>query len=447
MPGRLRHVLVVGGGRTGCSAARWLRAQGVAVSIHDDQPDALKTWHESTRDLRIWPTSPPDQDWDSLDGCLVGPGIPHAWPQPHRLVRQAQQAGVPLLSEMDLWAASRPDTRVVGITGTNGKSTTTALVHHILRHAGVDAAMGGNMGTPVFDMPDCAVAVLELSSFQLERTRTFCVDVGILLNITPDHLDRHGGMHGYVAAKQNIFRQGRASQTWIVGENTPESASLALWARAGGRAVTSTSRVPLPSEIPASLQGVHNRENMQAALAAVEALGVSYDTAVAACPTFAGLAHRQEVVGHSGGGAGATVWVNDSKATNIVSLCTALACMERVYLIAGGRPKNEPLDPLLPFRDRIVHTFLVGEAASAWAGFWAANAWPVTFSMTLEQAVADVLVHVRKDPEPHRVLLSPACASYDQFPHFRARGDAFRACVRALVPDLAPAPTPQSGDM
>jgi UDP-N-acetylmuramoylalanine--D-glutamate ligase len=349
--------------------------------------------------------------------------------------------------------------RYVGITGTNGKSTTTALVAHILAAAGRRVQAGGNIGVPALLLDELGADgayVLEMSSYQLELTTSLAFDVAVLLNVTPDHLDRHGGMAGYIAAKERIFaRQGNAHFAIVgIDDDVCRSIADALSKRGRQRVVPISSGPAAPGGVSVSdgwlvdgidgdgrrvvdlraierLPGRHNWQNAAAAFAAVRCLGLDAAQAASGLRSFAGLAHRQELIATIDG----VRYVNDSKATNADAVANALACYDAVYWIAGGQAKEGGIAPLARFFPRVRRAFLIGEAAPAFAATLDGKA-PYAMCRTIETAVAAACAAAR-GTQGATVLLSPACASFDQFSDFEARGERFRALVQALPGERA----------
>ncbi|OYX78073.1 MAG: UDP-N-acetylmuramoyl-L-alanine--D-glutamate ligase [Sphingomonadales bacterium 32-65-25] len=408
---------VLGLARTGRAVAAALSAAGGEVWAWDDGEAARAAFEGKLVDLNT-------ADLSGLAGVVVSPGVPHTAP----IFAAAARHGVPVIGDTELFALSKPAARIIGITGTNGKSTTTALLHHLCTTAGIPAAMGGNIGLPIMaqePLPAGGVWVLELSSYQLEITHSLACDVAILTNITPDHLERHGTMDGYAGAKARLFTMQKPGSTAIVGR-----AAQAAWSVASGP-VQFIEDVALPSpqsDWPA-LKGPHNLENARAAIAAARALGVSDDVIARGLASYQALAHRMEPVGKKLG----LLWVNDSKATNADSTAPALTAYPRIHWIAGGRPKLDAngkadLSAILPHMGGVVGAYLIGEAAPMFAEQLQGQV-PVTQSGTLAQAMADVLVAAKPGEV---VLFSPAAASFDQYKDFEDRGAAFRAAVAAL---------------
>lgn len=456
-----REVAVFGLGRSGLPAARALAAGGARPVLWDDGVSGrLQAEAEGfvVEDLSR-------ADWRRFAALVLSPGVPLTHPRPHWTVEMARQAGVPTIGDIELFAgalealppARRP--RVVAVTGTNGKSTTTALIGWILRQAGLTVHVGGNIGVGVLALPaptPGAVYVLEVSSYQLDLTVSFAPDVAVLVNLSPDHLDRHGGMDGYVAAKRRIFQNQSPEQTAVVGVDDGHGLVTAAALEAAGRKVVRISsekgvrggvyalegRLIDASEGEAmtaaelaearALPGRHNAQNAACAWAAVRALGLTPGQARTGLITFPGLAHRMEEVGRIGG----VRFINDSKATNADAARQALLSYPKSFWIAGGRAKDGGVDSLLELMARVARAYLIGEAAESFAKAIADRA-PWTLSGTLEQAVAQAYADAAAAGGEQVVLLSPACASFDQFPDFEARGEAFRAAVRGLQTEAA----------
>ena len=404
-----------------------------------------------------------DRDWSDIDGLVLSPGVPLTHPTPHDVVVKAHDAGCPVIGDIELLAETCAAATFVGCTGTNGKSTTTALIGHILQTAGRRVEIGGNLGPAALGLAplgEDGVYVLELSSYQLDLTRDARFDVAVFLNLTPDHLDRHGDMDGYLAAKRRIFRDraagsARPAQIAVIGTDDAYGERIAadLESRPAWRTLRISSERPVdggvyvldghlfdaidgPAEHPVceltavpSLPGAHNWQNAAAAFAAARMLDVPAQTIAGALADFPGLPHRQELVATVNG----IRYVNDSKATNGEAASRAVASYDDIYLIAGGLPKEGGLSAILPMADRIRHAFLIGEAADGFAAALEGHA-PATVSGDLEKAVDQAHAAAQADElDGAVVLLSPACASFDQWPNFEARGDAFRRMALALT--------------
>jgi UDP-N-acetylmuramoylalanine--D-glutamate ligase len=445
-------VAVLGLGRSGRAAAAALLAGGARVLAWDDSAAA----RDAARAADIPLVDLATIDWRTPAALVLSPGIPHSFPAPHPVVAQARAAGCAVIGDIELLARARPDSRYVGITGTNGKSTTTALVGHILAAAGRPAQVGGNLGTPALTFAPLGadgVYVLEMSSYQLELTPSLVFDVAVLLNISPDHLDRHGGMAGYIAAKRRVFAGQARPRVAVVGvddaptraiaEALTEAGEPVLRPISGERAVAGGVYVidgtliddsdgrgtqVLDLAAVASLPGRHNAQNAAAAFATARALGLEPAAIVAAIASFPGLAHRQERVGEIAG----IAFVNDSKATNADAAARALGCYQAIYWIAGGVAKAGGITELSGFFARIRHAYLIGAAADAFAETLG-DAVPHDIVGDLASAVAAAFRDARADGIAGAVvLLSPACASFDQYPNFEARGEHFRRLVDAL---------------
>jgi UDP-N-acetylmuramoylalanine--D-glutamate ligase len=366
-----------------------------------------------------------------LDGLIVSPGVPI---NRHPIADKARLAGVPLIGDIELFAqarASLPPHKVVGITGTNGKSTTTALIDHIARTAGLTSLAGGNIGLPILSQEPLAeggVYVLELSSYQIDLTQSLDCDVAVLLNITPDHLDRYDGFEGYAASKARLFAMQSKGHAAVIGIGDVPSANIARDLARSGRSEDLTKIAPGvcmdQSRWPA-LQGPHNAQNALAAIAACEALGIANEAIDRGLETFPGLPHRMERVGTRNG----VLFVNDSKATNPTSTAPALEAFDRIHWILGGLAKTDDLDACRPGFPHVARAYTIGEAEEMFAELLAPDV-PVERSGTLAAAVRSAAANAVPGDT---VLLSPACASFDQFRDYEARGQAFRDAVEALT--------------
>ncbi|HEX6141600.1 MAG TPA: UDP-N-acetylmuramoyl-L-alanine--D-glutamate ligase [Geminicoccaceae bacterium] len=451
---RERTAAVLGLGASGRSTCRSLAAGGANVWAWDDstaQREAAAAEGIPIVCLELC-------NWDRCDRLLLSPGIPLRLPKPHRLVRQARAARVPVVGDVELLVENQPGRTIVGITGTNGKSTTTALVGDLLRGAGLGTQVGGNIGLPVLDLlpkPEGDIYVLELSSFQLDLTDHLACHVAVILNISSDHLDRHGGMAGYVRAKRRILRNQQARDHAIIGVDDEHGRALLgeLRREDRRRVVPISGREPVDggvftvdgrlfdategrardiADLSAvdALRGEHNGQNAAAAFAVARALGAEVEAARRGLARFAGLAHRMEVVGEIDG----IRFVNDSKATNAEAASRALASYRNIYWIAGGRAKPGGIDGLGAALDRVRHAFLIGEAAESFAASLHGRV-PATISGDLATALRQATAAARTDRsgEARVVLLTPACASYDQFRNFEARGESFRELVGQML--------------
>lgn len=447
-----KKVALFGLGGSGLATAEALVAGGAEVTAWDDNPDSVAKASEAgvpTADLH-------GIDWRTYAAFVLSPGVPLTHPKPHWTVDLAHAAGVEIIGDVELFVRERraqaPDCPFIAITGTNGKSTTTALIAHILRESGRDTQLGGNIGTAVLtlDPPKAGrFYVVECSSYQIDLAPTLNPTAGILLNLTPDHLDRHGTMQHYADIKERLVA---GSGTAIVGVDDSFSALIAdRVERAGTKVVRISRRHVLADGIHAegsrilhaqggtsrlfvdldgiqTLRGGHNAQNAAAAIAACLAVGVGEDEIRNGLKTFPGLKHRMQPVGRKG----AVVFVNDSKATNADAAAPALSSYERIYWIAGGLPKEGGITSLSPFFPKIVKAYLIGEAAPAFAATLG-EAVPFEISGTLEKAVAHAAADAEGDDKgASAVMLSPACASFDQYKNFEIRGEAFVGHVKAL---------------
>ncbi|MDM9628638.1 UDP-N-acetylmuramoyl-L-alanine--D-glutamate ligase [Rhizobium sp. S152] len=447
-----KKVALFGLGGSGFATARALVLGGAEVTAWDDNPDSVtKAAAEGihTADLRLI-------DWHAQSIFVLSPGVPLTHPKPHWTVDLARAAGVDIVGDVELFVRERrahaPDSPFIAITGTNGKSTTTALIAHILKSSGRDTQLGGNIGTAVLTLEPPKAGrfhVVECSSYQIDLAPTLNPSAGILLNLTPDHLDRHGTMQHYADVKERLVA---GSGVAVVGVDDSHCEMIAdRIERAGGKVVRISRRHALVDGIYAegtkliqaqsgaaipiadldgiqTLRGSHNAQNAAAAVAACLAVGVSADEIRAGLASFPGLKHRMQPVGRRGG----TVFVNDSKATNADAAAPALSSYDHIYWIAGGLPKAGGITSLSPFFPRIAKAYLIGEAAAEFAATLG-EAVPYEISGTLERAVAHAAEDADKDESgAAAVLLSPACASFDQYKNFEVRGDAFVSHVAAL---------------
>ena len=415
-----KRYAVLGLARSGLATARALVASGAHVTAWDAKEEA-----RAQAPSEVTLADPLAIDLAGFDGMVVSPGVPI---NRHPIADHARKAGVPIIGDIELFALARaelPAHRVVGITGTNGKSTTTALIHHILETAGIPSRLGGNIGLPILSqepLPEGGVYVLELSSYQIDLTRSLACDVAVLTNITPDHLDRYDGFADYAAAKERLFTLQHADQTAVIA--TGDDPSRMIASRVAHRLVRVSAHDIADQTLWPSLQGPHNAQNVACAKAVARALGVDDEAIEAGLRSYPGLAHRMERVRERAG----VLFVNDSKATNPTSTAPALAAYPVVHWILGGQAKADDLDACAPHFGHVKAAYTIGEAASMFAALLKPH-MVVTQVDTLNAAVEAA---ARAALPGETVLLSPACASFDQFRDFEARGDAFRALVEAL---------------
>ena len=456
-----KSVAVLGLGRSGLAAARALAAGGAQALCWDDSPEAQARAEAEGLMLRDLGRS---TAFDGVAALISSPGIPHLYPEMNRHILRAHQAGVPIDNDIGLffrsfatpqWDNFDQVPKVIAVTGSNGKSTTSALIHHILEEAGRPAQLAGNIGRGVLDIEparDGEVVVLELSSYQTELARALTPDIAVFTNLSPDHLDRHGGMGGYFAAKRRLFSEGGPDRA-VIGIDEPEGLFLAgqmsegpgddrvirvsvaqklsgpgwqVFARKGflseyrkGRQVASIDLRGMKG-----LPGRHNHQNACAAFAAARALNLAPRQIEAALGTFGGLPHRSQLVGEKDG----VSFVNDSKATNVDSAAAALQAFDRVRWIAGGLGKDGGIADLAPHLGHVAKAYLIGHSARAFALQLADT--PHEICETMERAVARAGAEAEAG---ETVLLAPAAASFDQYQDFEARGEDFTRLVRALI--------------
>ncbi|WP_417807955.1 UDP-N-acetylmuramoyl-L-alanine--D-glutamate ligase [Thioclava sp.] len=455
-----QKVAVLGLGRSGLASATALRAGGAEPICWDDSPEGRARAEAAgftCTDLTK------QGAFDNIAALITSPGIPHLYPAPNPVIAAAMVAGVPVDNDIGLFFASwaTPEwenfdiaPRTICVTGSNGKSTTTALIHHILTEAGRSSQMAGNIGRGVLDLdpPEAGeVVVLELSSYQTDLARALTPDIAVFTNLTPDHLDRHGGLGGYFAAKRRLFSEGGPDRA-VIGVDEPEGTYLAnqmavsrsddrvirvsaarklgdwgwsVFARKGflsewrkGRQIASIDLRDVTG-----LPGAHNHQNACAAYAAVRALGIAPREIEAAFHSFGGLPHRSQTLAEKGG----VRYVNDSKATNVDSAAKALQAFKNIRWIAGGLEKEGGVTGLKPHLGSVKKTYLIGHSARDFALELA----PLEHEIceTMEAAV----VAAARDAAPgDTVLLAPAAASFDQYPNFEKRGDHFAQLVAAL---------------
>jgi UDP-N-acetylmuramoylalanine--D-glutamate ligase len=448
-----KTVALFGLGGSGIATAQAIILGGANVIAWDDNPDSVARAQGAgieTGDLR-------QADWKQFSSFILSPGVPLTHPRPHWTVDLARAAGVEIIGDVEIFVRernlARKNSPFIAITGTNGKSTTTALIAHIIKTSGRDTQLGGNIGTAVMTLQppvDDRHYVVECSSYQIDLAPSLNPTAGILLNLTPDHLDRHGTMQHYAEIKERLVA---GSETAIVGIDDSSCAAIAdRLERTGKPVIRISKRMPIrdgyfaegsnliharkgEANVVASLAGIgslrgeHNAQNALAALAACQAVGLSVEEIIAGLRTFPGLAHRMEQVATLG----KTLFINDSKATNADAAAPALSSFPRIYWIAGGLPKEGGIASLSGFFPRIAKAYLIGEAAPQFAATLG-EAAPYEISGTIGAAVEHAARDAASDgaTEPV-VLLSPACASFDQFQNFEKRGEAFRSAVLALA--------------
>lgn len=455
------YVAVLGLGRSGLTAALALRAGGAIPVVWDDNETArAKAEAEGleARDLTK------DRSWEDVVSLIVSPGIPHLYPNPHPVVQMAWKHGAVVDNDIGLffrsfateeWDEFDIAPRVIAITGSNGKSTTTALTHHILNHVGRNSQMAGNIGRGVLDLDpakDGDVVVLELSSYQTDLARALAPDIAVFMNLSPDHLDRHHGMGGYFAAKRRLFIEGGPDKA-IIGVDEIEGQYLAnqlrqdaktgdpviqissgqklqgngwsVFARKGFLAEWRKGRQVANIDLRSirGLPGAHNHQNACAAYAAARSLNIAPKKIEEAMQSYPGLPHRCQIVAEKNG----VLYVNDSKATNIDAAEQALKAFENIRWIVGGQAKEGGISALAPLFDRVKKAYLIGEATTEFASQLGST--DQAQCETIDRAVA--LAATEADAGDV-ILLAPACASFDQYPNFELRGDAFINAVNVV---------------
>jgi len=437
-----KHYAVYGLARSGIATVDALLASGARVTAWDDRllpgegrgpgrceaavPAALDPGLRRGTEI----ANLNEADLTQFDSLVVTPGLPL---NRHSIARRAREAGLEIIGDIELFARARPELpphKVIGITGTNGKSTTTALIHHILKTAGVPTAMGGNIGLPILaqdPLPEGGVYVLELSSYQIDLTRSLDCDVAVLLNITPDHLDRYDSFEAYAASKARLFEMQSAGRNLVVRVTEARDFDVG-----GDGAIASFIEDVLDhkfvelrdrSQFP-TLQGPHNLENMMAAIEVCDILGLGVEQIREGLRTYPGLPHRMESILEKDG----VLFVNDSKATNPTATAPALAAFEKIRWICGGQAKTDNLDECAPHFRHVRSAYTIGEAAGLFERLLSPH-MPVKNCGKLDVAVREAAADAEAGDT---VLLSPACASFDQFRDFEDRGDQFRRLVEEL---------------
>ena len=455
-----KNIAVFGLGRSGITAALSLQAGGANVSAWDDNEATRAT--AAAQGVNIVDLYA--ADWNQIEELVLSPGVPHDLPKPHWSAERAKAHNVPIICDIEIFAreinsrAHERRPKIIAITGTNGKSTTTSLIGHIIETCGRDAQVGGNIGRGVLDLDEfhrSAFYVLELSSYQLERTNSLKADAAVFLNLTPDHLERHGDMKSYEAAKYRIFKNQIKGDAAIIGVDNPEGKAICtkLIAQNGrniypisgrrslGRgacvikgklynAMGRTCELVADLNQAIGLDGEHNWQNAAAAFAAVASCGLDPKEIGRAILSFPGLAHRMENIGH----VGSAKYVNDSKATNADAAAQALRTYDNIYWIAGGEAKEGGIESLNPYFKNIKRAYLIGNAAPAFEKTLKAHKVPAKISGELRMAILCATKDALASKVPNPViLLSPACASFDQFKNFEIRGDAFREIAQEIV--------------
>ncbi len=441
---------VVGLGKSGRATVASLIASGAQVLAWDDGEKSRVAIAQDFPNVMVKPIT--EWDFSGMASLIMSPGIMLT----HEAVRAAKKHGVEVIGDIELLYRAQPNACYIGITGTNGKSTTTSLIAHVLKACGKRVEMGGNIGVPALELATLGadgIYVLELSSYQLDLVATTKFNTAILLNITPDHLDHHGSMADYIAAKCHIFDRQSETDEAIIGIDDAASDTVArtLIARKNQRVIRLSAKQPIANGVEVAdgelrarfrggdranlkpmraLQGQHNWQNAAAAYAACASEGCAHEAVIAAMKTYPGLAHRMQWLGEISG----VQFVNDSKATNADAAEKALKTYDNIYWIAGGVAKEGGIEPLAPYFSKIRHAYLIGEAAESFAKTLDGKV-AYTLSGTLENAFAQAAeaatTEAQKPARTGTVLLAPACASFDQFANFEKRGEAFMALFEA----------------
>ena len=423
-----RRYAVLGLARSGLATVEALVASGAGVTAWDDREEARDDAMALGADIG----NPLEIDLIGFAGVVVSPGVPL---NRHPIATHAREAHVPVIGDIELFAEARaelPAHKVVGITGTNGKSTVTALITHMLESAGVPTLMGGNIGLPILSrdpLPEGGVYVLELSSYQIDLSHSLACDIAVLTNLSPDHLDRYDGFTGYTASKARLFSLQHRDQVAIVAVDDDPSKMIAGRINHRLHRVSAKDVDPVDQARWPALQGPHNAQNAVCAIAVCRVLGLNDEQIERGLATYKSLPHRMELVGEVGG----VSWFNDSKATNAASAAPALAAFppapdQRLHWIAGGKAKGDGLAACRPWFGHVKRAYLIGEAMEPFAAE-IGNAISLDRSGDIATAVKQAAAEAKPGDI---VLLSPACASFDQFRDYEQRGDAFRAAVQAL---------------
>ena len=438
-----KTIALFGLGGSGLATARALMTGGAILTCWDDNPDTV----EKAKAEGIPVGDLHDLDWSRVDSLVLAPGVPLTHPKPHWSADLARAADVEIIGDVELFCRERrvlaAKSPFVAITGTNGKSTTTALIAHILRETGRDAQLGGNIGTPILQLAlpaEHRFHVVECSSYQIDLAPSLDPSIGVLLNLSPDHLDRHGTMDNYAAIKARLLE---GSDYAICGIDDDHCRRIAIGLEEDQARIETISVTGGGLDLSGapSLRGAHNLQNALAAAAACRALGLSEEEVRAGLNSFPGLAHRMQIIARRG----PVLFVNDSKATNADAAEKSLSSFKTIHWIAGGLPKEGGIEPLRPLFGRLAKAYLIGEAAPAFAATLG-EAVPYEISGTLDTAVAHAAADAAASSSGEPVvLLAPAAASFDQFRNFEKRGEAFVNTVMALK-EIEPLMSGQSGD-
>ena len=445
-----KPVAVFGLGLSGLAVVKALINANIAVTAWDDKEEARQKAQALGSDIQDITIA----DLSGYAALVLAPGVSYTF-EPHPVVLNAQKAGVDIIGDLELLHCAGHALKTIGITGTNGKSTTTALMTHVLNACGVRAVMGGNIGEAVFDLElSCYdVLVLEISSYQMDLCPTFRPDISVLLNITPDHLDRHGSMKSYIEAKAKIL-EGNGLAVIGVDDDFTRNLFEKTFLKSERKSVPVSVQMEIPEGFFVSdhklfqnkkgqnkeigsfegfetLRGLHNYQNAACVYVAAKELGLEDEDIFAAFQTYPGLAHRQYFIGKKD----KVSYINDSKATNAEAAAKALSSYDNIYWIIGGRAKQDGLQGLEIFKNKIEKTYVIGESSPEFSAWLQYHGFGFELCRTLDVATQKAHEESQKSDKPSTVLLSPACASWDQFKSFEVRGDAFTDQVMALIGD------------
>ncbi|MEM7617031.1 MAG: UDP-N-acetylmuramoyl-L-alanine--D-glutamate ligase, partial [Pseudomonadota bacterium] len=445
-----KNIFIFGLGKDGLSALKAFNQAEANVFLWDDNAEIRQNLLEQqTKFYNFNLTEPTECDWDNIDAVILSPGVPFTHPEPAEIVVIAQKHNVRITCTVEIFFETVTDCKIVGVTGTNGKSTTTALLHHIIKYCGQKCELGGNFGIPILDLehlPENSIYVIELSSYQLDLLDKFTCDIAILLNITPDHIARHGSFEGYVNSKKKIFNNMDKRSTAIIGfdnENTKQIYSEEVQKQVIGRVFPISGTTPLANGVFVigslchnmidylpnteilgdlnNLPGKHNAENIAAAYAAGIILSLSESEIIKAIKNFPGLIHRMQYIGEIAN----IKFINDSKATNAESTEQALEYYTNIYWIAGGSAKEGGISELSKYFYKIKKAYFIGDSAEEFAEFAELHQLNNMISKKLFAAIHDAFRESLQNNEPSVILLSPSAASFDQYKNFEERGNEF----------------------
>lgn len=452
----MKKIAILGMGISGLSAIKFLLNKGRNVIAIDDKPESLdnlkKIYENQPNFQNIEFAYDKKIDWQNVEFLITSPGIPLKYPQPHEIILQAQENNLKIISDIELFYSQHQDKNFIGITGTNGKSTTTALTYHIFKESGVDSQMGGNIGVACLELPESANYIFEVSSYQLDLNDQTRFHIGAILNITPDHLDRHKDLEGYIEAKKRVFLNQKENDLALLNideENclkilqdleknpnfkgkiipisTKESPKNSI-SLINNQIINNLSGTTIQIEELQNLKGNHNKQNIAFAYAIAHLSGISDEKIIAAIKSFKGLKHRLEFIKKIEN----ISFINDSKATNAESTVCALEAYDKIFWIAGGKSKSDDFSLLKPYLGRIKKAFLVGQDQEKIAKFLNENKIENHLCSTLDKAFKQAYDLAQKEKEETNILLSPACASFDQWQNFEKRGEYFCQLVESL---------------